>query len=191
MQRYANIPCMSVLGISQDHRLPCSWISSSCWHLVTTLVGTSVWRGHLEGKKHICHVKIIHEIMPYCFLLVEFKTCIHKLTLFFTFATQQLFVVLFTDQCCSPLYFVSSRELPWRHWSRPRIHAAKRILYAWIPVFLFERVRKHTSCARVWQASSSGIRADVTVVLEVRQSIGISIYWCKKQQFLCANKELH
>ena len=46
------------------------------------------------------------------------------------------------------LYFVSSRERPWRHWAHPGIHAARRILYASIPVFLFERVRKHTSCAR-------------------------------------------
>ena len=31
---------------------------------------------------------------------------------------------------------------------RSRIHATRRILYASITVFLFERVRKHTSCAR-------------------------------------------
>ena len=30
---------------------------------------------------------------------------------------------------------------------RPMIHAARRILYASIPVFIFERVRKHKSCA--------------------------------------------
>ena len=36
-----------------------------------------------------------------------------------------------------------------RDWARPRIHAARRILYyASILVFLFERVRQHTSCAR-------------------------------------------
>ena len=34
------------------------------------------------------------------------------------------------------LYFVLSRERPWRHWSRPRIHAARLILYASISVFL-------------------------------------------------------
>ena len=44
------------------------------------------------------------------------------------------------------LYFVSSRERQWHHWwARPRIHAARRNLYASIPVFLFERVRNHTS----------------------------------------------
>ena len=32
----------------------------------------------------------------------------------------------------------------------------------------FERMRKHTS----------GVRDDVTVVLEVRQSIGIVVLWC-------------
>ena len=32
--------------------------------------------------------------------------------------------------------------------TRPSIHAARRILYTSISVFLFERVRKHTSCAR-------------------------------------------
>ena len=52
------------------------------------------------------------------------------------------------------LYFVSSRERPWRHWERPRIHASRRILYASIQVFLFERVRKHTSCAR-WRHGHS------------------------------------
>ena len=46
------------------------------------------------------------------------------------------------------LYFVSSQERPWRHWALPNIHAARRILCASTPVFLFERVRKHTSCTR-------------------------------------------
>ena len=46
------------------------------------------------------------------------------------------------------LYFVSSRERPWRHWARPRIYASRHIIYALIPVFLFECVRKHTNCAR-------------------------------------------
>ena len=36
----------------------------------------------------------------------------------------------------------------WRYWARTRIHAAKRILYASIPVFLIECVRKHTIVAR-------------------------------------------
>ena len=36
------------------------------------------------------------------------------------------------------LYFVSSKERPWRHWAHPRIHAARCMLYASIPVFLFE-----------------------------------------------------
>ena len=45
------------------------------------------------------------------------------------------------------LYFVSSWERPWHHWARPRIHAARRILYASIPVFPLERVRKHTTRA--------------------------------------------
>ena len=46
------------------------------------------------------------------------------------------------------LYFVSSREWLWRHWARPRIHTARCTLSAPIPVFLFEHMRKHTSCAR-------------------------------------------
>ena len=41
------------------------------------------------------------------------------------------------------VYFVSSREQPWRHWGRHMIYAARRILYASILWFLFERVRKH------------------------------------------------
>ena len=45
------------------------------------------------------------------------------------------------------LYFDSSQERPWRHWARPRIHAARLILYASILVFLFEGARKRTSCA--------------------------------------------
>ena len=32
--------------------------------------------------------------------------------------------------------------------SAPKDTPARRILYASIPVFIFERVRKHTSCAR-------------------------------------------
>ena len=43
---------------------------------------------------------------------------------------------------------VSSWEQLWHHWVHQRIHAAKRILYASISVFLFERVRKRTSCER-------------------------------------------
>ena len=46
------------------------------------------------------------------------------------------------------LYFVSSRERPWRHWSRQRIYAAWGIIYASIPGFFFERARKHTCYAR-------------------------------------------
>ena len=45
------------------------------------------------------------------------------------------------------LYFISSRERPWHYWARPRIHVARRILHVSILVFLFECVRKHTSCA--------------------------------------------
>ena len=68
-------------------------------------------------------------------------------------STPDILINFFISQCfhkyeALQLYFVSSRERPWRHWARPRIHAARRILYASIPVFLFERVRKHTSCAR-------------------------------------------
>ena len=76
--------------------------------------------------------------------------------------------------CCilRSLYFVSSRERPWRHWACPRIHAARRIHYASIPVFLFEHVKKLRARR---PASSSGIRADVTVVLDMRQSIAILI----------------
>ena len=36
------------------------------------------------------------------------------------------------------LYFVSSRERPWRHWLRQRIYAARRIICASIPGFSFE-----------------------------------------------------
>ena len=46
------------------------------------------------------------------------------------------------------VYFVSSRERQLLHRACPRINAARCILYASIPVFLFERVGKHTSCAR-------------------------------------------
>ena len=57
--------------------------------------------------------------------------------------------VILTQQSYRVYYtFVSSQERPWRHWSRPRIHAARRILYASILVFLFEHVRKHTSCVQ-------------------------------------------
>ena len=42
-------------------------------------------------------------------------------------------------QSYQSLYYVSSRERPWRHWPHPRIHAARRILYASISVFLSER----------------------------------------------------
>ena len=87
----------------------------------------------------------------------------------------------------STLYFVLSRERLWRHWARPRIHAAS-ILYASIPVFLFERVRKQKLRAR-WQASSSGIRTDVTVILGVRQSIhqiGTSLH-TTPVKVLCGN----
>ena len=45
-----------------------------------------------------------------------------------------------------------------------------------IPVFLFERVRKHTSCT-LWHASSSRIRADVTIALEVIQSIYVTVHY--------------
>ena len=61
----------------------------------------------------------------------------------------------------------------------------------------FERVRKHTSCARddkrLLQASSSGIRADVTVVLEVRQSIESRIgrNGTKHQQCNCKPVQNH
>ena len=59
-----------------------------------------------------------------------------------------IFLVCDPISIAPPLYFVSSRERQWRHWACPRIHASRRILYASIPVFLFERVKKTTSCAR-------------------------------------------
>ena len=40
-----------------------------------------------------------------------------------------------------PRYFVSSQELLWCLRARPRIHLTIRILYASIPMFLFELVR--------------------------------------------------
>ena len=46
------------------------------------------------------------------------------------------------------LYFVSSRERPWRHSACWRINAEQRIIWASIPGFLFERVRKYRSYAR-------------------------------------------
>ena len=53
------------------------------------------------------------------------------------------------------LYFVSSRERPWRrHWSRPRIHAARRILYASICVPFWTREKTHKLRAQ-WQALTS------------------------------------
>ena len=62
--------------------------------------------------------------------------------------SQSLYTAAILENGGPNLYFVSSRERPWRHWARPMIHAARRILYASISVFLFERVRKHTSYAR-------------------------------------------
>ena len=66
------------------------------------------------------------------------------------------------------------QEKPWRHWARPRIHAERRIHYASITVFLFERVRKHASCTLDKYTPYSGIRTDATVVLEVGQSIDLT-----------------
>ena len=74
------------------------------------------------------------------------------------------------------LYFVSSRERPWRHWACQRIHAARRILYLGVP--FWTREKTHRLRAR-WQAPSSGRRADVTIVLEVRQSI-VTFLFCVK-----------
>ena len=51
------------------------------------------------------------------------------------------------------LHSVSSRERPWRHWSRPRIHAARPILYASISAFLFEMCEKTHKLRARWQAS--------------------------------------
>ena len=57
------------------------------------------------------------------------------------------------------------------------IHATKRILYATIQGFFFEHVTHNriTVMRATLQASSSGICADITVVLEVRQSIGENV----------------
>ena len=65
----------------------------------------------------------------------------------------------------------NDRDVNERVQGSSRIHATRRILYASIPVFLFERVKVARAMARV----SSGMRADVTVVLEVRQSIDITL----------------
>ena len=48
------------------------------------------------------------------------------------------------------LYFVSSQEQQWRHWSCQRIYTARRILLICVsPGILFEHVRKtHIVCAR-------------------------------------------
>ena len=80
------------------------------------------------------------------------------------------------NQSC--VYFVSSRERPWRHWRAQGYtlqgasfmrHSRSSFLNAW----------ENTQVAGArWQASSSGIRADVTVVLEVRQSIVKTLYTC-------------
>ena len=68
------------------------------------------------------------------------------------------------------LYSVSSWERPWRHWARQRVNATRCILCnnPGIPFWTCEKTHK----LRVWQqASSSRIRADGTVVFEMRQSI--------------------
>ena len=47
------------------------------------------------------------------------------------------------------LYFVSSRERPWRHWACLRIHVAKRILYTLLILCSFLNVWENTiSCTR-------------------------------------------
>ena len=55
------------------------------------------------------------------------------------------------------LYFVSSQERQWRHSARHRINAAKRIICASIPGFLFERIRKHSMllCTTRWRHGRS------------------------------------
>ena len=80
------------------------------------------------------------------------------------------------------LYFVSSRERPWRHWTRyapkdTRCNTHPLCVNPGVPFWTREKTCKLR--AR-WQASSSGIRADVTVVLEVRQSIGVDLWNCIK-----------
>ena len=46
------------------------------------------------------------------------------------------------------LYFVSSRERPWRHWARPRTHAARRILFLRQSRCSFLNVWDNTQVAR-------------------------------------------
>ena len=94
------------------------------------------------------------------------------------------------DVEAAQLYFVSSRERPWHHWARPRIHAARRIHCVNLGAPFWTCEKTHKLLER-WQASYSGIRADVTVVLEVTQSIAIVLFnpclkivftlmWCSK-----------
>ena len=81
---------------------------------------------------------------------------------------EPLKVLVDTILCLIPRTTVTSLSAP------KDTHAARCILYhvyASIPVFLFERVRKHTSCARYDKRLPPEYAHDVTVVLEVRQSI--------------------
>ena len=85
----------------------------------------------------------------------------HLFQTYITFLTEIVMHLLHKNTL---LYFVSSRERPWRHWVRLRIHTARRILYASIPVFFFWTCEKAHKLRARWHV--------ITVVIEVRQSIG-------------------
>ena len=61
------------------------------------------------------------------------------------------------------LYFVSSRERPWCHWARQRIHAARHTSFM---------RQSRCSFLNAWEnAQVARVMTSVSVVLEVRQSI--------------------
>ena len=62
------------------------------------------------------------------------------------------------------LYFVSSQERPWRHWARQRIRCKTH------PVMFVFVMREKTLCAVSNKASFFWISADVTIIIEERQS---------------------
>ena len=62
------------------------------------------------------------------------------IVLWFVDVTQHIMPIIFVHNL---LYLVSSQERLWRHWARPMIQAARRILFESFPVFIFECVRKH------------------------------------------------
>ena len=96
-----------------------------------------------------------------------------KSTLFYTFGD-----IWYESEL---LYFVSSRECPWRNWARQRIYAAilcliPRTTMTSLSAHKDTRCRTQTHKMSAWShASSSRIRADVMVDLEYRRIHYVSI----------------